>query len=308
MKVLITDRVNEKLIDRLLKIGLTVNYKPGITINELLKIIINFDILIVRGRLSFTDKVLSKANNLKLIIRYGVGLDNIDVKYCEKRGIKVYNIPEAFTEAVAEHTLALILGILRNIGNAHLSLKEGKWIKEKFIGRELFGKVVGIIGFGRIGKRVAELLKPFRVKILAYDIIPIPKRYIRLGVRQVSDIMDIAKQADIITIHVPLTEKTRNLINDKFLSACKKGIYIINTSRGEVIDETALKKYIRLGKIAGIALDVFKNEPNIDKEIIAIGDGLFTPHIGGQTLEANHRAVDKVIEIIEREIKRRKES
>jgi len=297
-KILITDSVPQSLINKLCKLGFKVSYLPNISYNKLRELISDVDILIVRGRLKIDREIISRAIKLKKIIRFGVGLDNIDVNFAKTKGILVYNTPMAFTESVAELTLAFIIGVLRGIGNAHYNMKKGLWIKSKLIGRELYGKNVGIIGFGRIGKRVYELLKPFNVKVFVYDIIKIPEKYIKEGVTQVENLFKIAENADIITIHVPLTEKTKGMIDEEFLSKCKDGVVIINTSRGEIIDKNALLKYIKLGKVYGIALDVYWEEPFKDSSFLDLENTLFTPHIGAQTYEARERAVDEVIKII----------
>jgi|Deesub1362B_J571_1020462.scaffolds.fasta_scaffold00004_140 D-3-phosphoglycerate dehydrogenase len=295
-RVLIADPVSDKLIS-LLEKNWSIDYKPDVSIEELKRIIEPYSCIIIRGRLKIDSKILERARNLKLIVRYGVGLDNIDLKYCRERGIKVFNTPKAFTEAVAELTMALILGILRGVGDGHFNIKKGVWIKKQLVGRELMDKTIGIIGFGRIGRRLAELLEPFNVEILAYDIIPVPKEYINRGVKQV-DLDTLLRLSDIISIHVPLTPETYHLLNSRTLGLCKEGAYIINTSRGGVVDEEALKKLLREGKIGGIALDVFEDEPNPDRELLEMERTLFTPHIGAQTVEARDRAIYEVVEIL----------
>jgi len=297
-RVLITDPVDEELVRGARELGAHVDYRPGISREELERVIGGYNCLVVRGRLRLDRELLSRAAGLRLIIRYGVGLDNIDLGYCREAGIEVRNTPDAFTEAVAEHTLALILGVLRDVGRLHCSMVEGGWAKAGAVGSELRGKTVGIIGFGRVGRRVAELLQPFDVKILVYTRGRVPEQYLRMGVERVGDLLEIARRSDIVTIHVPLTEETRGMIGEEFLSACKPGVYIVNTSRGEVIDEEALKRHLRAGRIAGIALDVFRNEPNVDRELLRAGRGLFTPHVGGQTVEAWRRAAKEALEIL----------
>ncbi len=298
MKILITDPVPERLVIELSSEGYKVEYKPNITYDQLQEEILDTEVLVVRGRLKIDKPLLEKANNLKKIIRFGVGLDNIDVVYAKNHGIKVYNIPGAFVEAVAELTLALILGILRGVGEAHYSMKSGHWIKKKLIGKELYGKTVGIIGFGRIGRRLYELLKPFSVNVLVYSSSKIPKKYIDEGVVQVDSLYEIAENCDIISIHVPLTKETRGMLNEEFFAKCKDNVFVINTSRGEVIDKRALFKFIKSGKIGGIALDVYWEEPFQDKDFLSLSNVLFTPHIGAQTEEAREKAVDEVIKII----------
>jgi D-3-phosphoglycerate dehydrogenase len=300
-RLLITDRVSGRLVEEARRLGYTVDYIPGISREELMESIGGYEYLVVRGRLRLDRELLSRAGRLRAIIRYGVGLDNIDLEYCRERGIAVFNTPKAFTEAVAELTLGLIIGVMRGVGEAHRGVKAGLWPKGGLVGRELRGKTVGIIGFGRIGRRVAELLDPFEVEILVYDVRRIEGLETllrRSRIRQVESLYEIAEKADIITIHVPLTRETEGMIDEEFLGRCRDGAYIVNTSRGEVIDEEALIRH--LGRLGGVALDVFRNEPEVDKRLLEAENALYTPHIGGQTAEAWERAVDEVVEILKR--------
>lgn len=302
MRVLICDMVQDILLRLLQDNNIPFDYLPNINREELMKIVCDYEILVVRGRTRVDKELIDNGVKLKAIIRFGVGLDNIDVEYAELKGIDVYNTPSAFTEAVAELTIALIIGVLRNIGNAHCSMKSCKWEKQKFYGYELQNKVVGIIGFGRIGRRVAELLVPFNVKILAYDIIPIPHEYVNKGIIQVDSLDELFSNSDVITIHVPLTERTRGMINkDLFLRATKRP-FIINTSRGEVIKIDDLKWALRERLIKGVALDVYPHEPFLDNELVSYDNVLLTPHIGAQTFESNEKAAYEVLDIIKRYI------
>lgn len=302
MRVLICDMVQDILLRLLQDNNIPFDYLPNINREELMKVVCDYEILVVRGRTRVDKELIDNGVKLKAIIRFGVGLDNIDVEYAELKGIDVYNTPSAFTEAVAELTIALIIGVLRNIGNAHCSMKSCKWEKQKFYGYELQNKVVGIIGFGRIGRRVAELLVPFNVKILAYDIIPIPHEYVNKGIIQVDSLYELFSNSDIITIHVPLTERTRGMINkDLFLRATKRP-FIINTSRGEVIKIDDLKWALRERLIKGVALDVYPHEPFLDNELVSYDNVLLTPHIGAQTFESNEKAAYEVLDIIKRYI------
>lgn len=298
MKILIIDPVPKKLIENLISIGYDVTYLPDLSYEALKNTISEYNVLILRGRVKIDAKILENAKKLNKIIRFGVGLDNIDINVAKEKGVNVYNTPNAFIEAVAELTLTLILGVLRGIGKAHYGIKSGKWLKKELIGNELYKKTVGIIGFGRIGRRLYELLKPFNVNVLVYDVIKIPNKYIKEGVIQVKDIYELARRSDVITIHVPLTKGTYKMIDEHFLSTCKTGVYIINTSRGEVIDKDALIKFIKNGKISGIAFDVYWEEPFTDAFFMKLDNALYTPHIGAQTYEARERAVDEVIKIL----------
>ena len=299
---LITDRVQKILLELLEKEGIKFDYLPDIEKDDLMRIIRNYDFIIVRSRTKINREVLDKAVNLKVIIRYGVGLDNIDVNYAREKGIKVFNTPRAFTEAVAELTLAMMLGLLRGVGEAHYSMKMGKWEKKKFFGPELMDKTVAILGFGRIGRRVADLLMPFNVKIIAYDIANIPEEYIERGVIAAKSIEEAIVNADIITLHMPLTKDTYNLINMDLIKKMKRKPFIINTARGAIVNIEDVKKAIKEGIIRGIALDVYPEEPPNDEELRRLPNVLMTPHIGAQTYEAYERAAYEVISILKDEL------
>ncbi len=299
MKILITDPVYDYLITQLKNRNFKYNYRPGISREELLKIISDYNIVIVRGRTKIDKEVLDKATSLKAVIRFGVGLDNIDLEYCKKKGVKVFNTPEAFTEAVAELTIGLMIGILRGLGEAHRFMKKGMWEKKRFYGYELYGKNIAILGFGRIGRRVAELLMPFNVSIIAFVRRPIPDKYIKMGVKYTFNLMDAVRDADIITIHLPLTKETENLINYDVMKMMRRKPFIINTARGRIINMEDLKRALIEGLISGVALDVYYIEPYSDYELLKLDNVFLTPHIGAQTYEANIRASKEVIRILE---------
>ena len=298
MMGLITDRVQKILLELLEKEGIKFDYLPDIEKDDLMRIVGNYDFIIVRSRTKVNREILDKAVNLKVIIRYGVGLDNIDVNYANEKGIKVFNTPRAFTEAVAELTLAMILALLRGVGEAHYSMKMGKWEKKRFFGPELMDKTVAILGFGRIGRRVADLLMPFNVKIIAYDIANIPKEYVEKGVIVAKSIEEAIVNADIITLHMPLTKDTYNLINMELIKKMRRKPFIINTARGGIINIEDIKKAIKEDIIRGIALDVYPQEPPNDEELRSLPNVLMTPHIGAQTYEAYERAAYEVINIL----------
>ena len=301
MKILITDKVPETLLSAFERRGYDFDYMPDIERADLLKIVDRYEILIVRGRTKIDRELLKKASNLKVVIRLGVGLDNIDLEVSKEMGISVYNTPKAFTEPVAELTLSLILGLLRNIGFAHYSIYAKEWRKKELYGYELLGKKVAIIGFGRIGRRVAELLKPFKVKIIVYDVIKFDEELLKqYNSIQVDSLVDAVKNADIITIHVPLTKETRNMFNNEIFKSMTRKPFLINTSRGEVIDYNALLHALDRGYIRGYATDVYHIEPFYDERLVKRRNILLTPHIGSQTYEAGERAVEETIEIIEK--------
>lgn len=289
MKILIADEIHEECAKRLREAGFEVEEKPGITNEELKKIINHYDVLIVRGRTKVTKDLIENATNLKLIGRVGVGLDNIDVEAAEKRGIKVINTPQMSTIAVAELTMSLILNLLRKTYYAIESMKKGLWEKKSLYGNELFGKTLGIIGFGRIGKAVAERARAFGMKVIAYDISLDQESLERIGVIGVSSLEELLKSSDIISLHVPLTKDTKHMINSSTIALMRTGAYIINTSRGEIINTKDLLEALKSGKLAGAALDVFENEPPKEpweKELIQLPNVITTPHIGAQTYEA----------------------
>ncbi|MCS7098071.1 MAG: hydroxyacid dehydrogenase [Candidatus Methanomethyliaceae archaeon] len=289
MKILIADEVHEECSEKLKKAGFEVEEKPNITNEDLKKIINNYDILIVRGRIKVTRDIIENATNLKLIGRVGVGLDNIDVEAAERRGIKVINTPQMSTIAVAELTISLILNLLRGTYRAIESMKKGLWEKKSFYGNELFNKTLGIIGFGRIGKAVAERAKAFGMKVIVYDIFMDQESLERMKVTRASSLEELLRLSDIISLHVPLTKDTKHLINSSTIALMRTGAYIINTSRGEIINTKDLLEALKSGKLAGAALDVFENEPPKEpweKELIQLPNVITTPHIGAQTYEA----------------------
>ncbi|RLG60819.1 3-phosphoglycerate dehydrogenase [Candidatus Geothermarchaeota archaeon] len=290
VKVLICDPIHEDGIKRIESAGLAVDYRPEITQDELSHMIGEYEALIVRSRTKLGKNLLKKAKKLKLIVRAGVGLDNIDVDTARKLGIKVVNTPAALTNAVAELALGLIICLARRINFCDLEMKKGKWVKKKAIGMEISGKILGIVGFGRIGRCLAEKALALGMKVIAYDIIEIPDRYLRMGVISAKKIDDVFKNADFISLHVPLTKETYHLVGEELLSKMKKTAFLINTSRGAVVDSKALKKFLEEGKIAGAALDVFEVEPPGKDELIMMNNVVATPHIGGQTVEAQRKA------------------
>ena len=300
MKILITDKVIEYLLDLLKEREYKYNYRPDITYEELSSIVKDYNILIIRGRTRVDKDLINNAPNLNAIIRFGVGLNNIDLEYAKRKGIKVFNTPTAFTEAVAELTLALILNSLRKLGYAHHTMVEGSWEKKKIYGYELMNKNIAIIGFGRIGRRLAELIKPFNVKISIYDVIKFPSEILeKYNAEQLDSLIDAVSNADIITIHVPLTNETRGMFNMDVFKKMKKKPFIINTSRGEIIVYEDLLKALEDGLIKGCALDVYPKEPFKDMRLSNKENVFLTPHIGAQTYEANIRASKEVIKILE---------
>jgi D-3-phosphoglycerate dehydrogenase len=275
-------------------LGLTetfeVDYEPKITKEELLSKVENYDALVVRSRTKVDADVLARGTRLRLIARPGTGLDNIDLGAANAKGVEVVNSPEALVEAVAEHVMGLMLSLARNIPAADSVMKGGGWEKERFVGVELKGKSLGIAGLGRIGRRVGEMAKVFGMSILGYDVIEVPQETLAsLGCRMV-DLDSLFASSDFITLHVPLTSETRHMVDARRLSLMKTGSFLINTSRGEVIDEGALVEALRAGELGGAGLDVFEKEPPA-AETARSPNLISTPHIGGQTKDAQTRAI-----------------
>jgi D-3-phosphoglycerate dehydrogenase len=289
-KVLVCDHIDERGLKLLRDGGLEVDSRPKITPEELLAVIGEFDAVVVRSRTKIRGNVIQKAAKLKVIGRAGVGLDNIDVEAAKQRGIAVYNSPESLTNAVAELALGLMIAVARGVGAGHHNLKNGVWIKESLMGTEISGKTVGIMGFGRVGRRLAELLKPFHVNILAYDVVrPDQLTLDALGAKMV-ELDELLSASDFISLHLPGGAAMRGFIGAGQLAKMKSTSFIVNTSRGEVLDENAFVNALKSGSIKGAALDVYANEPPVGRELLSLDNVVFTPHIGGQTYEAQASA------------------
>jgi D-3-phosphoglycerate dehydrogenase len=292
MRILITEPIDPEGVNLLKSQGLDVDEKYTISYEELRSIVVNYDAIIVRSGTKITREIIDAARFLKVIGRAGVGLDNIDVSYAVSRGIKVVSTPEATSTSVAELVFAYILCHYRKLIEANSSMKNRKWLKHELTGNELKGKVLGIIGLGRIGMEVARRAKAFEMRLLVYDIRDVSKECNEIGALQVS-LRTLLEESDIISIHVPLTRETYHMISEKELSIMKHTAMIINTSRGEVIDGKALLKVLNERRIAGAGLDVFKNEPPIEEweiELTSHPNVIATPHIGAATREAQRRA------------------
>lgn len=296
-KVLITDGLRGVgkaiMSDRIL-----VEDKSGITSADLLNEIDAYDGVIVRGRTKLTREVIERASRLKVIGRAGVGVDNIDLAAAQSAGITVVNSPTASTQAVAEHTLGLMLAVLRQIPQADHSMKNGQWNKKQLVGHELNGKTLGIIGLGRIGSDVAKLAQAFGMSVISYDPLIAPEYFQSQDVTLV-ELNELYAQADIISLHIPLGPKTRKMISGQEIGYMKPGVFIICAARGGVIDETALLAGLDSGQVAGVGLDVFAEEPPGLTALVAHPKVVATPHIGAQTDEAQDRAaVDIATEVL----------
>jgi len=296
--VLICDQVAPILNDILQKNGLKITYEPEITPDQIKEKIGNFDIVVVRSRTKITKEMIDRANKCKIIARVGVGLDNIDVGAAKTKEIRVINAVEGAMNAVAELVLGLMLSLAREIPRADREIRNGKWLKKELMGTELSGKYLGIVGLGNIGKKLAKHAKALNMNIIGYDVIPIPEDFSREVGLIKADLDTLVSSADYISFHVPFTESTHHLVNSHLLAKMKKNVYLINTSRGEIIDENALYDALKEGKIAGAALDVFESEPATGNKLASLPNVICTPHIGAQTKEAQALAANVIAEKI----------
>lgn len=302
MKIIVTDEVAQEGLALLAQDPrVEIDVKLGLKKEELLAIIGDYDAIITRSGTTVDKDLLDAGKKLRLIARAGVGIDNVDVEYASSRGVIVVNAPFGNTNSAAEHAMALLLSFCRNVTRANGSLKSGEWKRAPFTGYELKGKTAGVIGLGKVGGRVATRLKAFECEVLACDPYIAAKRAHDLGVKLVSH-DEIYRNCDIITVHTPLNEETRNMIGERELSMMKNGVIIVNAARGGIIEEEALLKYLESGKITGAAIDVFSVEPpksDVLQKLIAHERVVVTPHLGANTFEAQiNVAVDVSKEIL----------
>lgn len=297
-KIIICDSIDESGIKSLRNAGLVVDYLPEISPSELISSVNDYDVIVVRSRTKVTREVIQKASKAKIIARVGVGLDNIDTEEAEKQRIEVINAGEASITAVSELVIGLMLSLSRNIPLANNETKKGNWIKKNLMGTELKGKYLGIIGLGKIGRNVARLARGLRMNLIGYDIVPIDKGFVQEVSLITTDLKMLLQSSDFITCHVPFTEQTKHLINKETISNIKNSAFIINTSRGEIIEENSLINALKDKKIAGAALDVFEIEPPKNKELLDLPNLICTPHIGAQTKEGQELASTVVAEKI----------
>lgn len=288
LNVLIADKVDKSVIGQIKNPKFTFDYQPEITPQDLMKTISNYEGLVVRSRTKVTADVIDRGHNLKVIARVGSGLDNIDVTETKKRKIAVINSPESNSEAVTELTLGLILSLLRKLSLANSSMSTGLWIKKELKGEEIEGKKVGVVGYGHIGKRVTRILTAFGAKVDYYS-----------RTKKTNSLKYIFKHCDIITVHLPLNNNTKNLVNNDLLSLMKPTSYFVNTSRGGVVEEKALFKILQEKKITGAALDVFWQEPlPPTSPWRKLSNVVLTPHIAASTNEALKKGTKTVIDEI----------
>jgi D-3-phosphoglycerate dehydrogenase len=286
MKVLVADPIPNEAIQKMQEEGLVVDVKTGLGEDELIATIPEYDAMIVRSQTKVTKSVINAAKNLKIIGRAGIGIDNIDVNAATHRGIVVVNVPGGNIVSTAEHTLALIFALVRKIPQAVRSVKEGEWERRRFVGMELRGKTLGVIGLGKIGFEVARRARALEMNVLAHDPYISEERAREIGVSLVS-LEELIKSSDIITIHVPKTKETERLISKKEFELMKNGAYLINCARGGIVDEAALYDALLSGKIGGAALDVYEEEPpEPNNPLLKLDNVVTTPHLGASTKEA----------------------
>ncbi len=291
-RVLVSDPLAEEGLE-ILKKAFDVDVKTDLKEDELCRIIGDYDALLVRSGTEVTAQVIEAGKRLRFIGRAGAGVDNIDTDAATRKGIIVANAPEGNTLAATEHTMAMMLSLARNIPQATASLKKKEWKRSKFMGVELNDKVLGIVGFGRIGREVAKRANALDMRCIAYDPFISKERAAQLGVEMMS-VEDLFRIADVITVHTPLIKETKHLINAKSIATMKDGVRIINCARGGIIDEKALYDAIRSGKVAGAALDVFESEPPLESPLLTLDQVIVTPHLGASTVEAQQNVAISV--------------
>lgn len=294
MKVLVCDSISARAVDRMRNAGLEVDVKDSITPEELLEVIAPYDAMVVRSRTKVRKPVIDRATNLKVIVRGGVGVDNIDVAYAETKGARIMNTPGASTQAVAELTIAYLFALARPIVQATESMRTGAWEKSKFSGIELAGKVLGIVGMGRIGAAAAQRAAALGMLVLGYDSRTIGAE----PFMHMVELDELYAKADFISLHLPLTETSKHMLNAEAFAKMKKGVRIVDCARGGVIDEDALYDAIVSGQVAGAALDVFENEPLTDRKLFELPQVIGSPHMGAGTKEATARIGDEVADLL----------
>jgi len=296
-RVLISDALSLAAVAIFKDRGLEVDFQPnlGKDKDKLAATIDGFDGLAIRSATKVTGKLLDQAKHLKVIGRAGIGVDNVDIPAATARGIIVMNTPFGNSITTAEHAISLMLALARQIPEADSSTRAGRWEKNKFLGVEIFGKTLGIIGCGNVGSIVADRALGLKMKVIAYDPFLSAERAVNLGVEKV-ELDELWRRADFITLHTPLTEKTRNLLNAQTLAQMKRGVRLINCARGELVEEAALAEALKSGQVAGAALDVFREEPATQSVLFGLPNVVCTPHLGASTMEAQENVALQIAE------------
>jgi D-3-phosphoglycerate dehydrogenase len=289
MNVLVKEKIADSgiaLLSEQFEVELGLDWDDG----ELERRIGEFDAILIRSATQLTADLIGRADRLKVIGRAGTGVDNVDIEAATKRGIIVANAPESNSIAAAEHTLALALALCRNVPQAQASLVAGEWARSRFGGNELYGKTLGVIGFGRIGQLVAKRAQSFDMEVLAFDKFVTPERFRELGVEGAAGLDDLYARAELITLHVPKTPETTGMIDDGAIAKMREGARIVNCARGPLVDLDAVQRGLESGRLAGVALDVFPEEPFTSHPLFERQDVVVTPHLGASTAEAQDRA------------------
>ncbi len=293
IRILIPDDLPKECLDVFESAGFEVIFDPNMTPEEIKAAVPTVDGMVVRSKVKVTREIIEAGSRLKLIGRAGVGYDNIDVQAATERGVAVMNVPGANAASVAELTLGMMLALSRHLVEANESMKAGKWEKKRFKGHEIMGKTLGLVGLGKVGVEVAKRAIGFGMKVIANDPRFTAEDAVPFNVKIV-EFDELLQQSDFISLHLPLTEHTFHLFGQETLEKCKKGVYLINCARGEIVDEKALFDAIRSGHVAGAALDVFEKEPPSDSPLRKLPNMIMTPHIGASTTEAQLRVATKV--------------
>jgi D-3-phosphoglycerate dehydrogenase / 2-oxoglutarate reductase len=295
--VLISDALSPAAVQIFKDHGIAVDFQPslGKDKDKLAEIIGNYDGLAIRSATKVSPKILERAARLKVIGRAGIGVDNVDIPAATAKGVIVMNTPFGNSITTAEHAISLMLALARQIPEADTSTRAGKWEKNKFMGVEIFGKTLGVIGCGNIGSIVADRALGLKMKVIAYDPFLSPERAMDLGVEKV-ELDELFRRADVVTLHTPLTDKTRNIIDAKALAKMKKGVRIINCARGGLVDESALTEALKSGRVAGAAFDVFAEEPATSNPLFELPNVVCTPHLGAATTEAQENVALQIAE------------
>ena len=296
-KILIADKISDSSLKIFLTNKINIDQKFNLTESELIKLINNYDGIIVRSSTLITEKIINTSKKLKIIARAGVGVDNVDVNAATSKGIVVMNSPQSTSRTTAEHAISLLFSLARKIPFAHSSMISNKWEKEKFKGIEIMGKIIGIIGSGNIGANVVQIANSLSLKVLVYDPFLSEEKIQEMGAEKVS-MVELMKVSDFVTLHLPLMESTKNIINYKNMKHMKKTSYIINAARGGLINEKDLFRALKEKIIAGAALDVFEEEPLINSKLHELDNIILTPHLGASTKEAQDSASIQIAEQI----------
>ena len=295
LSVLVSDKISKSAVKMLEKENIAVDYLPQIGVKKKLESqIAKYDGLIIRSTSEVNAKVLSKARKLSVIGRAGIGVDNVDIETATEKGIVVMNTPYGNAITTAEHAIAMIFAVSRQISAADQSTQRGKWEKAKFMGQELTGKVLGLIGVGNIGSVVAERAFGLKLRVIAFDPFLTEERVESLGIKRVNSLEELVSNSDIISLHIPKTEKTENIIDAKKIKLMKKTAILINCARGGLVDEKALAIALRKGSIAGAGFDVFGIEPAVNSPLFGIENMVCTPHLGASTVEAQEKVAIQV--------------